>query len=115
MIHYPKGAIKSIYNLKKAAVPGAVFYMIFFDSYIAKYRWHINENFKIQEDHVDRRWRFKVDTTELAPHHTERYEKHHFWSPFGDLNFPTTAGKYGYLFDNYWHVYAYELKLKEPT
>jgi len=114
---HPEGAIKSIYDFKKAAVPGAVFYIIFNDKNMDyrgnKFKWFINENFLLEEDHANHRWDFYVDAFVLDSDRVLRKEC--FWSPYGDLHFPRPKGICGYLFENYWHAYAYSLKSEEPA
>jgi hypothetical protein len=115
MIHHPKGAIKSIFDFKKAAVPGAVFYMIFNYNKRAlnNYRFTINNTFRINEDHANRRWVFNVDMINVDTQ--EEAPDHQFWSPYGNLHFPTVRGECGFLFDNYWHAYAYKLRSKKSA
>jgi hypothetical protein len=110
---YPEGAIESVFDFKKAAVPGAVFYVIFNDKTNDKFKWLINENFELVEDHASHRWRFNVDSFRLGS--DEGCRNNNFWSPYGNLHFPRGAKIRGYLFGNYWHAYAYGLKCKEPA
>jgi hypothetical protein len=110
---HPEGAIKSILDFKKAAIPGAVFYMIFDRTSWTKFRCIVNEDFKITEDHKNCRWYFDMDVTDMKSQTTHPH--HQFWSPYGDLHFPVSSGGCGFLFDNYWHAYAYGLKLRKSA
>ena len=110
---YPEGALKTILELKQAAVPEAVFYIVFDREPRNKtFKFLIPKGFKIKGDHVNRRWIFDVDVLDLDTNYKHR--EHTFWSPYGDLHFPT-KNKPGFLFTNYWHAYAYRLKLERAA
>ena len=112
MIRHPEGAVKFIYNLKKAATPGTAFYMIF-NGTTGQFKFIVNEDFKIEENDKERLWQFIVDVTNIKTN--ENYTGHTFWSPYGALHFPSAPNSHGFLFDNYWHAYAYTLKLKKAV
>ncbi len=107
---HPEGALKTIKELKEAAVPGAVFYMIF-DSPTVGFKVTITESTTIRSGQG--KWRFTAHSMDME--NKSEWDGHEFWSPYGDLHFPTTVGHCGYLFANYWHAYAYALKCEKAA